>query len=47
MLRFYLKKRKHSTFYETIITPIENETLMTSEQGKFLVDGIASELFMI
>ena len=35
------------TFIENGKLIIENGTLLTSEKGKFLVDGIASELFMI
>ena len=34
-------------FIDNGVLIIENEVLMTSEKGKFLVDGIASELFMI
>ena len=34
-------------FIDNGLLIIENEVLMTTEKGKFLVDGIASELFMI
>jgi len=34
-------------FIDNGLLIMENEILITSEKGKFLVDGIASELFMI